>query len=352
MSVCVRVGFAAPLTGDQAVVGVPMAQVATMAVDELNDRGSLSYPLELLTVDDEATEAGAKRAARAFVDDPLLVAVIGHKNTGPCLAAGAYYQRAEVAHLTPSATGVSLGETGRTCFFRLCCHDQAQGALAGEFAARQLAARRVLVVHDGTGYGCSLATAFQASLAACGEVKIHVRKLEAGHAQYPDVIDAMVRFEADLIYLALTEIEAAVVARQVREQGHGPPRLLGADGSRHSKFPELAGTAADGAYMTYAGFDADGTDRGRMFLQRYRQRYGDEPPVYGVEVYDAVTAVVRGLTAIAAKEPPLRSQLSPIIAALPAWEGLSGSVLFDGRGERVGIKPTMWVIQGNQAVHC
>ena len=349
MSCWVRVGFCAPLSGDQAVVGIPMAQVAAMAICEFNAQDILPYPVELVTVDDQASEAGAVRVSRGLIGDPHLVAVVGHKNTGPCLKAGEHYEQAGVPYLTPSATGVSLGQRGHSTFFRLCCHDRAQGELAGEFVSRQLQASGTLVVHDGTGYGQSLARAFGESLGQRSQIRVWDLEVEEGHREYPQVTKALDRTGANVVYLALTEIEAAVVASQLR-QARYRVHLVGADGSPYSKFPELAQEAADGAYMTYAGFDGEETPGGRAFIARYRERYCEEPPVYALEVYDAVTAVFRGLSALGEGDPPQRRLLPHKIRELGTWEGLSGRVEFDQRGERLGIKPTMWVVRGDKPV--
>ena len=86
-----RIGFAAPLTGDQAIVGVPMRQCAELAVEEINARESAPFRWKLVAEDDRADPRVAVDVARRFVDDPAVIGVVGHKNSGPSEAAAPIY---------------------------------------------------------------------------------------------------------------------------------------------------------------------------------------------------------------------------------------------------------------------
>ena len=55
----VRLGFAAPFSGPQAIVGRPMSQAAQLAVDEANEEHKLPFRLELRAED-------LRRAAHAL----------------------------------------------------------------------------------------------------------------------------------------------------------------------------------------------------------------------------------------------------------------------------------------------
>ncbi len=122
-----RIGFAAPLTGDQAIVGVPMRQCAELAVEEINARGSAPFRWKLVAEDDRADPKVAVDVARRFVDDPAVIGVVGHKNSGPSEAAAPIYAEAGLTQMTPSSTNPALSRKGYRTFFRLCAHDTRQG---------------------------------------------------------------------------------------------------------------------------------------------------------------------------------------------------------------------------------
>jgi branched-chain amino acid transport system substrate-binding protein len=148
----VKIGFAAPLSGDQAIVGAPMARCAELAVALANEtRGR--YRLSLQAVDDEADPGRAVEVARGFSADAAVIGVVGHKNSGPSVAAAPIYHAAGLAQVSPSSTTTALSHNGWRTFFRVCAHDALQGVVAARFASRALGARRALIVHDPTDYG-------------------------------------------------------------------------------------------------------------------------------------------------------------------------------------------------------
>src|SRR5262245_9324791 len=159
MPTSMRIGFAAALSGPQAIVGVPMARSAQLALAE---QAQDAMSIELLTCDDAADDETAVRVAERLARDESVVAVIGHKNSGTSRAAGPVYDRARLAQLTPSATDSALSRYGWRGFFRLCADNERQASVAAEYAVRELGASRPATVHDGTAYGEPLAERFAA----------------------------------------------------------------------------------------------------------------------------------------------------------------------------------------------
>ena len=111
-----RIGFAAPLTTPQSIVGVPMLRTIEMAVSDARARG---LEVEVRAVDDKEDEGVATQVAAELVADPLVVAVIGHKNSGPSRAAGPVYAVAGLAQITQCSTDNALSRAGWPTFFRL-----------------------------------------------------------------------------------------------------------------------------------------------------------------------------------------------------------------------------------------
>ncbi|MFO7717430.1 MAG: ABC transporter substrate-binding protein, partial [Desulfohalobium sp.] len=74
----IRIGFAVPLTGVYSDLGVHGRNGATLAVEEINDRGGIhGRSLRLLPRDDGNSAAQAKAVDRELIDQGV-VAIIGH----------------------------------------------------------------------------------------------------------------------------------------------------------------------------------------------------------------------------------------------------------------------------------
>lgn len=334
------IGFAAPLSGDQAIVGRPMSWCAALAVEQANARGDLPFHLTLLVEDDRADPTVAEAVARRFVDNPTVIGVVGHKNSGPSAAAAPIYAAAGLAQITPSSTNSQLSRQGYPTFFRLCAHDAIQGVVAARYAIRALKARRIAVIHDRTDYGAPLAEVVAATIRQEGAEVALFEGIVEGAGDFRDTV-ARIREQApDLVYFALTEIEASILARQLQEAGV-EVTLFGTDGSKESAFLPLAGAAAEGAYQTYAGVDPESTPSAQPFIREFEARYG-QVPVYGVEVYDAACLLIEALARVADLD---RQSIVQAVATTKNFEGASGRISFAPNGDRLDPQVSIWRVE-------
>jgi branched-chain amino acid transport system substrate-binding protein len=335
----VTLGFAAPLSGDQAIVGVPMAQCAELAVAIANDGARCPYRLSLRALDDRADPATALHVASRLCADDRVVGVVGHKNSGPSMAAAPTYDSAGMAQVTPSSTTPALSQRGWRTFFRVCAHDTLQGMVAARFALRTLGARRALIVHDQSDYGWPLAQAFTAAATALGIHVVRVDAVSVGATDFSSVVAGIHDLAPDLVYCALTEIEASALARQVRAAG-AAVTMMATDGGPESKFLALGGTAAEGSYHTYAGAVLEGS-RARAFMDEFERRFGQPVPSYGAEAFDAANVLISAL------ERSGRPDRAAVAAAVAGTDlaGLTGRIRFEPNGERRDLNMTIWKVE-------
>ena len=339
----VKIGFAAPFSGDQAIVGVPMRQCAELAVKQVNERGDLPFELVIQAEDDLADPSQAEVVARGFVADPAVVGVVGHKNSGPSAAAAPIYHAAGLTQISPSSTNPQLSQQGYQTFFRMCAHDAVQGRVAAEYAVRVLGARRVAVLHDRTDYGQPLAEVVQATVRHEGAEVVLFAGISEGQTDFSETMAHIRALAPDLIYFALTEIESAILARQLRAAGVGA-LLFGTDGSRESQFLPLAGEAAEGVYQTYAGVDPESAPAAHNFVQEFQAQYAPVP-VYGVEVYDATNLLITALAQVGASD---RQRVREAVAAMRDFAGVTGPIQFDSHGDRRDPQVSLWRVEQGQ----
>src|SRR5205823_14052810 len=120
-------------------------------------------------MDDSARPEVAIRVEQEVVDDPAVVAVIGHLTSGTSLAAGRVYGEARrpVVMISPSASSPDL--SGVNPFvFRICPTDLSLGAQLARFARQTLAASRVGVIYVDDDYGRGLRQSFAAEFRRLG----------------------------------------------------------------------------------------------------------------------------------------------------------------------------------------
>ena len=341
-----KIAFLAPLTGPESVVGVPMMQAVSLAVDQANATGTLPCPVELVALDDEANPDRARELAGTLVEDRAVVGVVGHKNSGPSAAAGAIYAAGGLAQVTPSSTNSDLAHRGWPTFFRICADNDRQATVAAIYALERLAVRRVAVVHDGTEYGHPLAESFAATITGAGQEVVLVEPIHLGQRDFGQTVKRLAEAACDLIYFGLTEIESSYLTRDLRAAGVRSD-LFGADGGRQSPFPQLTGEPAEGVYETFAGVDPQASPAGQAFLRAYEDRFA-ACPIFGPEAYDAACILIEALRRAGGAD---RRQILAAIRALPGFAGATGPISFQPNGNRRDAQVTIWqVIEGQMTL--
>ncbi|MDQ2943650.1 MAG: branched-chain amino acid ABC transporter substrate-binding protein [Candidatus Dormibacteraeota bacterium] len=326
-----------PLTTPQSIVGRPMLSTVEMAVTDARARG---LDLEVRAVDDKESEVVAASVAAELVADPSVVAVIGHKNSGPSGAAGPVYARAGLAQVTQCSTDNALSRAGWPTFFRLCADNERQAAVAAEFAHSQLHSARAVAVHDSTDYGRPLVQAFAKHLEALSGRPVKVLAMKVGQEEFAEIVDSIRMAQADVIDLGATEIESSKLLRALHAAGV-KAQVISSEGGPDNPLARLAGPAGEGSIHTYAGADPLATPASRRLVERCQAEIG-ETPSYVVECYDAVSVIAAALETGARS----RGEIRDAIAATDL-EGLGGRIRFNAQGDRINAPVSLWrVVRG------
>ena len=161
----VKIAIAEPLTGDIAALGQGLKRAAVLAIEEANASGRFPhFKLRGVEFDDRSDPKEAVNVANRIVSDADIVAVVGHFNSGCSIPASAVYAQAGLPMMNAGSSNPQLtlqqlspGWVGPRNIFRVNTTDDAQGAIAAEFATQTLKSKTVAIVHDKTAYGQGIA---------------------------------------------------------------------------------------------------------------------------------------------------------------------------------------------------
>jgi len=312
-----------------------MLRVVEMAAADLS-RDDIG--LDVVAVDDAADDRIAVRVAGELVDNPTVVAVVGHKNSGPSGAAAPVYSAAGLAQVSQCATDNALTRSGWPTFFRLCADNERQAAAAAEFAASRLRPRSAVAVHDGTSYGRPLVEAFARSIPS-----VLVLEMKVGQEDFSAVVARVRLAKADLVYIGATEIEGSKLMIALREAGSAA-QLMTSEGGPQNPLAGLAGDSAEGSIHTYAGADPTATEAARHLIERCEREIGGAPS-FALETYETVMVIADALGGGAR----IRAEVRDAIATADV-EGFSGRIRFDSSGERIGAPVSLWRVVGGRMV--
>ena len=327
----IKIGFAGPLTGDQAPQGQDMLHGAQLAVEQANAKGEVisGYRFELVQMDDQRSPTQAVAVAKKLVADNDVVAVVGHLNSSCTQSASEIYYQARMLSISPVSSNPKLSRRGFDTFYRTCATDDQQGPAAALFAVRELAAKRVFIIDDRTTYGLGLANELKTKLVELGAEVIGHEGITQGDKDFVPLLTKIKSQSPDLVYFAGMFPEGALLVKQRAEIGLGG-RFMAGDGCFDPVLIKLAGPeAAQGVYLTTIGSDIHTIPTAKEFLTAYEPKYG---PVgaYSSYAYEAANIVIWAIQKAGKKD---RVAVLVAMKELKDYPGIFGAQNFDEHGD-------------------
>ncbi|HEY0666121.1 MAG TPA: branched-chain amino acid ABC transporter substrate-binding protein [Gallionella sp.] len=338
----VRIGASAPLTGPQAHIGKDNESGTRMAIDDANAKGIIiggrKVRFELVSEDDQADPKTATIVAQKLVDNKVS-GVIGHLNSGTTIPASRIYNDNGVAQISPSATAVAYTAQGYRTAFRVMANDAQQGRVLGEYAAKNLGAKKIAVIDDQTGYGQGLADEFIKSAQSNGARIVAHEYTNDRAYDFTAVLTAVKGKQPDLLFYAGMDPQAGPMAKQLKALGLKLKFMMG-DGGYTPQFIKLAGDAAEGAYASLPGVPLDKMPGGKEFEARFVAKY--QPiQLYAPYCYDAVNVMIAAMQKADSVEP---AKYLPALAGI-THDGVTARIQFDEKGDLKGGAITMYQVK-------
>ncbi len=327
-----------------------MQRAARLAVEHINAAGGINgRPLVLIEMDDHGDPDSAIAVAAALRASPA-VAVIGHLWSTTTIAAAPIYGSATGAlpMVTPSSSSPEVSWLGEHVF-RVCPSDDAHGTALADWARQALAAQRVGILYLNDDYGRGVRQAFESRFVVRGGTVVgSFPYLEAGR-DGPAYLDRLALEDSlDALLLAGYPEDATEVLAQARNRGITVP-VLGGDALEGV---ESAGSLAEGVLISAAWFPDGRTAATRAFLDAYAAAFPDTPvpnqPAAGT--WDVVHLLAAVLRTTNGTRGTMRAALATVGTGLPAYEGVTGPIAFDERGDLAQSRITMTVVRNGQLV--
>ena len=327
----IKIGCAAPLTGDQAQIGIDHCRGVDLALKQANEKGIgiPGFKFEILSLDDQHNPAQAVNVAKKLVSNPDVVAVVGHFNSSCTKPASAVYHEAGLTQITAASTNPELSKQGFVTFFRIAATDDVQGPKGAEFAAHQLGAKKIYVIDDKTTYGKGLADEFERKAKKLGLEILGHEGITQGDKDFSPLLTKIKPLNPDLIYFGGIYPEGALLIRQMRSLGISAT-LMGGDGLATPTFIELASPEiAEGMYATMVGGDMKKIPTAQPFITAYETQFGEigQWSAYG---YDAAYILIEAVRKAGKKD---RAAVLRAMREIPSFQGVTGEVVFDEKGD-------------------
>ena len=341
--VTIKIGASAPLTGPQAHIGKDNENGTRMAIEDANAKGvtigGKKARFELLSEDDQTDPRAATVVAQKLVDAKVN-GIIGHLNSGTTIPASRIYSDNGIPQISPSATAVAYTAQGFKTAFRVMANDGQQGKVLGEFAAKNLGAKKIAVIDDRTAYGQGLADEFVKSAQGNG-AEIVAREYTTDKAvDFTAVLTSIKGKKPDLVFFGGMDPQGVPLVRQLKSLGLAAKFMMG-DGGYTPKLIELAGAAAEGTYASLPGVPLEQMPGGKEFSQRYEAKYKQPIQLYAPYCYDAVNVMIAAMQKAGSAEP---AKYLPELAKVE-HNGVTAKITFDEKGDLKGGAVTLYQVQ-------
>jgi branched-chain amino acid transport system substrate-binding protein len=335
----IRIGVAGPLTTPSSTFGVEMRQAVDLAIDERDAAGGvLGAKIVAEVIDDQADAEKGKAAAKALCDDPRVLAVVGHVNSGVMLASEKVYADCGLPVLTPMASNPAITEQGLANVFRLTNRDDRKGPGLAQWLTTKMGKKAAVVVDDGTPYGKGIADQFSSGFTAAGGAVVKRWTARPGQTDFAAEVAELPKGFDVLFFGGIKE--GAYLLKDMRKAGLNQVFACG-DGCWSAgsfiKPAEGAATTGEGVRVLSAAPAIGKVPGSAEFAERYTARFG---PInnYAASSYDSARVVMSAIEAAAEKKgaaPDRADVLSALRQVKFQGVAYAAPEAFDAKGDNV-----------------
>jgi branched-chain amino acid transport system substrate-binding protein len=341
------IGTLGALSGDNASLGIPIADGVEFAIDQANEAGDLACDLEYQAEDSEGDPDQAPALAQKLVENQKLVAVAGPYFSGETVETGDIFTQAGVA-FSGTGTNETIDQQNFGTWFRAVAPDNIQAEVAAAYIER-LGASKVTVIHDNQDYSKGLAEGVLDNLPGVETQGALV--INPVESDYSTVVEQVNRFGPDVVYYGGYTPQVGLLLRQLDEAGV-EAQFISDDGSKNVTFGEVAGEAAVGAQVTCPCTDPTVQEGASDFVEGMRDAYGEDAPgTFAADMYDVTNIIIEALGDLSGDEP-IKEVRQRVVAYFDNADGIQGvakSYTWEDNGEFQGGPEDIWLYEWDEA---
>ena len=322
----ISVAVVGPMTGSEASFGQQFKNGADLAIADINAAGGVLGKKLKLEVGDDACDPKQAVSVAEKMAGAKIPFVVGHFCSSTSIPASDAYAEGNVLQITPGSTNPLFTERGLWNTFRVCGRDDQQGMVAAAFIIKNYKTKNVAIIHDKTTYGKGLADETKNAINAAGVKEKLYEAYTKGDKDFAALVSRFKKESIDFVYVGGYYAEAALILRQMREQGVNAV-LMGGDALVDKQFAAIAGPLAEGSLFTFSP-DPRKKVTAAATLKKFKDK-GIDPDGYTLYSYAAFQiwsqAVTRAQTTDAKK----------IAATIKSgnWDTVLGNISYTPKGD-------------------
>jgi branched-chain amino acid transport system substrate-binding protein len=322
----ISVAVVGPMTGSEASFGQQFRNGAELAVAEINAAGGLLGRKLKLEIGDDACDPKQAVSVAEKMAGMKIPFVAGHFCSSASIPASETYAEGNVLQITPGSTNPQFTERGLWNTFRVCGRDDQQGKVAADYIVKHYGTKNIAIVHDKTTYGKGLADETKAALNAAGVREKLYEAYTKGDKDFAALVSRFKNEAIDFVYVGGYYAEAALILRQMRDQGVTAV-LMGGDALVDKQFAAVAGPLAEGSLFTFAP-DPQKKTTAAAIIKKFKDE-GIDPDGYTLYSFAAFQVWSK---AVAQARTTDAKKVAPVIK-VGTWGTVLGRVSYTPKGD-------------------
>jgi len=329
-----KVGVQAPITGSYANEGQGIDNGTRLLASQINAAGGvMGRQIEVITCDDQGTAMASAICARELVNRGVKMVIGSYTSTAAEAAQKIYYEAGVLQ--TSDGTADNLTEKGYWTFLRNSFPNSAEAEFAADYMVNVKNYKRIVVLSDFSTYADGLANATVAAIKKQGGNVVSRDKIKADSQNFTPVLTNIKSKNPDVIFFAGYYSDGGQLRSQQKALGINAD-FIGGDANDNPDFVQLAGSAAQGAYIiNVPSPDVLPYPIAKSFISDYQTRYGEMPPsIWGLMNIDGMRAIIHAMEQNQSFDTKKAADyLHNMAEPLP---GITGPIAFAKDGNRKG----------------
>lgn len=328
----VKLGSVLALTGALGKYGEDNKRGIEMAVEKINASGGINgHKLTIVFEDSGSDRVQTQSLVKKLAGDSDVLAIIGSGDSSSFVAISGLLPDLKLVALSPGATVLWRGEFNKWTFRDTLIPAQAIPDVLKRIKEK-LGTKSIGVLYDtANDYAAGEAQFVQSSAKNLGLDIYGVERFKQGDTDFSTQLTNFKGKQPDLLYLAGTTNELALIIQQARARGIKSV-FLGAAGLNDPSIYKLSGGAADGSLTIFPFNPEDPRPIVKGFVTLYQSKYKTVPPAYAAYGYDAVLLMA---DAIKRAKSLTRDGLQAALGQTKGLEGVNGKYTYNGKGDNV-----------------
>lgn len=292
----IRIGTIQDLSGPLAGFGKQSRNGMQLAVDELNEQGSVhGRKLKLFVEDSGYDPKKAVLAAQKLVNQEKIFIMAGHIGTAQNMAAMPVQFEKNIVNFFPITAAREMYEPFNRLKYSFAATYYDQIRMALPKMIKEKGAKKVCTIYQDDEFGLEVQRGAEAGLKAAGMELTEKTSFKRGATDFSSQVAKMKAANCDLVVLGTIIRETIGTVGEARKTGFNPT-FLGSSAAYTDLIHKLGGKPMDGVYATMTvqnPYTDEQSQPLRFWANKYKTKFNEDPTVFSVYGYSIIQAFIQ-----------------------------------------------------------